>query len=559
MDEKSTARSGLSRRNVLIGSAAAVAMQTLAARRSEAAALGNVALARGRVVADIDGSVMRRTGAPGVPGVMVSNGHDVVVTDRDGGWRLPVAEGESVFVIKPAHWSVSGPSSGLPRFSRLHQPAGSPLDVPRRYYGVAPTGSLPDSIDFILRRRPEPSRFDVVMVADTQPANDEELSFVRDAILAPVSSIDAAFAIHHGDVVGDRLDLLERYVAMLETSGLSWHHCPGNHDLNLDCSNPQYALETWKRIFGPTHYAFQHGEATFLILNNVDYFGSSASGEGRPYRGHIGERQLAFVANVLRHVPKDQLVVVSMHIPLTNHEMPDSPADTTSDRHRLLSLLAERPHTVSFSGHSHTTEHHFLGAGHGFTRSRPHHHQVLTAACGSWWSGPRDHRGIPVAMSRDGSPKGFHVLSVDANRYTTRYVAADAAAHTQMHMFVAKPRAAAGMWQIGCQFGCKEIGDAQVYVDVFDGSALTQVTLTVSAAHAPIRLKRVFDRNPVVSEFFARHARLCKPWVEASASSHLWCAPLPPDLAPGVYRLSAQAMDQFGREHVTQLILELTS
>lgn len=561
MSQHPDSRGGPSRRNVLMASAAALAVPSMALRAPAAISATDARrMARGFVVEDVDGSGLRNQRAPGVPGVMVSNGRDIAVTSRDGSWQLPVADGDSIFVIKPSHWAFPGAQAGVPRFSRLYQPAGSPAHMPRYYPGVAPTGPLPESIDFVLRRSPEPSRFDAVLVADTQPGSDEELSFVRDAILARLTGNDAAFVIHHGDVVGDRLDLFDRYVKMLETTGLVWHHCPGNHDLNLDCTDPRYALETWKRTFGPPHYAFQHGGATFIVLNNVDYFGAAVRGAGRPYRGLIGTNQLAFVANLLRHVPDDELVVVSMHIPLTNHEAPNNPADTTADRDQLLALLSSRPHTVSFSGHSHTTEHHYLGREHGFARAAPHHHQVLTAACGSWWSGPRDHRGIPVALSRDGSPKGFHILSVDANRYQTRFVAADAYEPEQMRMLVARRPQSADAWTLGCQFGCNEVGDAVVFVDVFDGGPLTQVTLSIDGARAAtMEMARVNTPNPLVEDFFKRHADLCKPWVEASPSSHLWALRLPQELAPGVHRLCAHATDQFGRQSTTHLLLEISA
>lgn len=75
---------------------------------------------------------------------------------------------------------------------------------------------------------------------------------------------------------------------------------------------------------------------------------------------------------------------------------------------------------VSFSGHTHTTEHHYFDLEGG----GQHHHHVLTAVSGSWWSGPFDYRGIACAVSRDGSPNGYHVLSIDGAKYETRFVAA---------------------------------------------------------------------------------------------------------------------------------------
>src|SRR5208337_4825277 len=98
------------------------------------------------------------------------------------------------------------------------------------------------------------------------------------------------------------------------------------------------------------------------------------------------------------------------------------PSTNVADRAKFLALLEGRK-TVSFSGHTHTTEHHYFGVTEGFMASTPHHHHVLTAVSGSWWSGPLDRRGIASADSRDGTPHGFHILSVaHGGSYTTRYV-----------------------------------------------------------------------------------------------------------------------------------------
>ena len=177
--------------------------------------------------------------------------------------------------------------------------------------------------------------------------------------------------------------------------------------MNLDAGDPRLAFETWRREIGPLHYAFQYGEATFIILNNVDPFvrGHHRGGE-RGYVGRIGDARLHFVRNVLRHVPREHLVVVSMHIPLVTYEDPTHPSDNTTNAAILLEILSRRPNTVSFSGHSHTTEHHYLRPARGLHAARPHHHHVLTAACGSWWSGPADTVGVPQSVSRDGTPRG---------------------------------------------------------------------------------------------------------------------------------------------------------
>ncbi len=135
-----------SRRDVLAGAA------VLALTAASAPAQGTTATARGTVF-DADSSP--RTG---VPGVMVSNGLEVVKTGADGGWSLPVRDGNSVFVIKPAGWALPvDPATNLPHFAYVHAPDGSP-DHGFRFVGLSPTGPLPARIDLALHRKQETAR-----------------------------------------------------------------------------------------------------------------------------------------------------------------------------------------------------------------------------------------------------------------------------------------------------------------------------------------------------------------------------------------------------------------
>ena len=296
----------LSRREVIVGAGAS----TLAL--SEPGFAASPSIARGIVFEDRRGDGRRLPNDRGIPGVMVSNGRDVIVTAADGSWSMPVGSGDSIFVIKPSDWTTRTSPGGIPKFSYIYQPEGSPAYLGSRYPLIEPTGGLPRSLDFALVRQEEPRDFEAILLADTQPENSTELDYVRDDIVAAMLGSGAALGINHGDVVGDDLSLYDRYLQILGSTGIPWHHCPGNHDLNQAAHDDRFSRETWKRVFGARHYAFQHGNATFLILDNVEYFGRAS---GR-YRGAFGARQLDFVRNVLRHVPREQLIVLCMHIPL---------------------------------------------------------------------------------------------------------------------------------------------------------------------------------------------------------------------------------------------------
>ena len=103
----------------------------------------------------------------GIRGVAVSNGREVVRTDRHGRYRLPIDGEAIIFVVKPTGFATAIGENQLPLFYYNHKPDGSPENL--RFPGVAPTGPLPASIDFPLTRQREPGRFDVLLFGDPQP------------------------------------------------------------------------------------------------------------------------------------------------------------------------------------------------------------------------------------------------------------------------------------------------------------------------------------------------------------------------------------------------------
>ena len=187
-----------------------------------------------------------------------------------------------------------------------------------RFPGLQPTGKLPGSIDFELRRQDEPARFDALLLTDPQPESAAELGYVRDDVVAQFGDFQAAFAIAHGDLMFDDLAFYDRFNRMMGTAGIPWHACPGNHDINYEAPDDALSRETFKRVYGARHHAFQYGGATFIVLDNVEYLGTDPSRQlaAGHYRGRFGPRQMAFIRNVLARVPRDSLVVVSHHIPL---------------------------------------------------------------------------------------------------------------------------------------------------------------------------------------------------------------------------------------------------
>lgn len=528
---------------------------------------GEAVTAHGTVFDDTEGTGQRKADSRGIADVLVSNGRDVVKTDAQGRWSLPVEAGDAVFVIKPTGWAPPlDPATQLPRASYLYVPEGTPTDLAFRFAGIAPTGKLPDSIDFALRRQEEKNRFEAILFTDTQPESLAEVGYIRDDVVAQTVGTQAVFGVTLGDVMFDDLSYYDRYNRIIGTMGVPWYNCSGNHDMNLEAPDNKHSRETFKRVFGPRYSAFQYGGATFFVLDNVEYLGTDPNkpnGFGK-YRGHFGPQQLDFVRKVLAAVPRDSLVVYAFHIPLKTLQGSE-PDTANTDTKEFLEAISSHPNSVSFSGHTHTNEHWYLGADAGFSAGE-HHHHVLTAVSGSWWSGPFDERGIPVALASDGTPNGFHILSVDGSKYTTTLVPARDPSHTPMRIVLdsqlhrANPEIlkdyhpgallSGPIMQAAC-------GSTRVVVNLFDGGPRSKVTMRLGASGKPVQMRKVERQDPFVDEVYARNIATKKPWVESSRSSHIWQSVLPADLAVGTHRVAVQATDEYGREQAGFMVLEV--
>ncbi|MCS7310995.1 MAG: metallophosphoesterase, partial [Armatimonadetes bacterium] len=156
-------------------------------------------MATGVVFHDRNRNGIRDAGEPGVPNVLVSNQREVVKTDAQGRYRLPVDDDTILFVIKPRGWRTAISEANVPRFYYVHKPNGS---IPVRYGGVAPTGALPASVDFPLYPQRESERFSVLVFGDTQPRDLTEVFYIgRDVVRELIGTQAAAFGVVLGDVL----------------------------------------------------------------------------------------------------------------------------------------------------------------------------------------------------------------------------------------------------------------------------------------------------------------------------------------------------------------------
>ena len=142
------------------------------------------AVARGTVFLDQNQNGNLDQGERGISNVAVTNGLDVVLTDTNGNYQLSVTTDTIIAVIKPTGYMTPLNRDHLPQFYYIHKPDGSPKDL--KYPGLAPTGDLPDRIDFPLYAQGEPETFKLLLFGDTQPYNMQQVEWVAHDVVGEV-------------------------------------------------------------------------------------------------------------------------------------------------------------------------------------------------------------------------------------------------------------------------------------------------------------------------------------------------------------------------------------
>lgn len=487
--------------------------------------------ARGYVYHDLNGNGIREGNEPGISGVRISNGESVVRSDEQGYYELSVAPTGELFVIKPSGYAVPHNAHNLPQHYYWHLPTGLPAtDVP----GVAASGSLPKEVNFALVQQKENDSFQVLLFGDPQARGLKEVNYISHDIVEECIGTDAAFGITLGDIVADDPALFTEVSQSIAQIGIPWYYVFGNHDHNRDVTEDDDRDGTFKRVFGPSTYAFEYGQAVFVVVRDIHY------AEDGKYTSSFTDRQLAFVGNYLDEIPKDKLVVLIQHAPLIR----------TQGREAMYRILEHFPHSLSISGHTHTMNHVFVDEEMGWQGANPHHHFINATVSGSWWCGLKDETGIPHATMNDGAPNGYTFLNVSGSDYALRFKAARRPADYQMNIYLAD------------DIPADKLADSEVVVNVFSGSQRSTVEMRVSGQQdwLPMDFTPMPDPYNAWMHSLSPFLDLRLPEGERADealgwkmdlprnSFHIWSGKLPEGLVPGTHYLEVRTTDMFGQQ-----------
>lgn len=487
--------------------------------------------ASGYVYLDANGNGKKDKTEKGIGKVSVTNGQDVVLTDGTGFYTLPVGDDTMISVIKPSGYRIPVNDHNLPQYFYNHKPKGSPA---LKYKGVAPTGPLPASVDFALQPAKEKDNFTALVFGDPQVYSLEQVDYFINGVVKEVEGIkNVSFGISMGDEVGDKLDLFPAYTAAVKRVGIPWYNMMGNHDLDMDATTDSLSDESFEAHFGPATYAFNYGKVHFLVLDDVQY---PDPRDGRGYYGGLNEGQLKFIENDLKYVPKDHLVVLTMHIPLSEPQFLFS----SETRARLFALLKDFPNTLSISAHTHMQRQDFFVKGTEWLQDKPHHHFNIGTASGDFYSGLNGEDGIPLSTMRDGTPKGYGFIHFKGSQYVIDYKVAGRDASNQMN--IAAPER------------LKKNSDtaANVYVNFFTGSRDDQVFYRIDNGEWK-SMEHTYEPDPLYVAEVATWKSITDKTKKArrpsnpAKSTHLWKAALPTHLSVGTHTIEIKAKDLYGR------------
>lgn len=494
--------------------------------------------AQGYVYVDQNENGRRDEGEAGLPKVGVSNGTEIVETDSDGLYRLPLSDDQAVFVIKPSGYRTRLNRDQLPQFYYIHKPEGSPK---LQYPGVAPTGPLPASIDFPLYPQQEPSQFKALLFGDPQPRNLKEVGYIAEDVIADLVGTDATFGVTLGDIVFDDLSCFPAVNETYGLLGIPWYNVIGNHDINYDVEDRKWANETFEATYGPSYYSFNYGNVHFVVTDNINYHVDPADGR-KKYNAKFGETQLQFIQNDLSRVPDNQLVVLMMHIPLQD----------TQDRRGLYRLIEKRPFSLSISGHTHFHAHRLIGSEDGWRGDKPHHHIINVTVSGSWWGGQADERGIPHTVMCDGAPNGYSIIQFDDHNYQLDFVPAGRPKSYQMHL------------NLPDEVAVSRVAETALVVNVFNAAPDDQVEARIGVDGSWHAMNNFSGLSPSFVEMFQRDRKengdpnLPSP----RATQHLWKLPIDKmseGLPPGHYLVQVRWTDRNGQVSIGNRVLRVIS
>lgn len=458
----------------------------------------------GYIFRDMNHNGVMDQGETGIPGILVSNQEDMIRTDASGKFEINIKGKKTVYVVKPSDYNVPA------YYVNVSQLKGS------RY-------------DFAMIPKAVKKDFKTLMVGDPQMRTDKTLHCFQEDIVTEMFNHDVDFAVIMGDIADNDLSIYPKEKAIVSKLPYPVYRVFGNHDADYPAASVNEQADVFIEHYGPDYYSFNEGDVHFIVLDNVYYQGwNKEKNKQGDYFGALSEIQYKWLEADLSHVGQDKLIVLCMHIPLLEQY------SYQKDIRRIFSLLEGRTNLLALSGHLHTVENYFFKPETNWNSEVKFQSVTVGAACGSWWCGPIDERGLPVSTCMDGSPNGYFEFIFSGNKYAYRFIAADHREDFQMRLTVN--------------------GD-KLYANIFAATKGAAVTAVIDGGE-PVSMQNVREKDPFISTTYAQRKNFDDWQPGLMETEHLWSMPLPA-LSAGVHYIKVTGVDVNGKTFIAHKLLKV--
>ena len=360
-----------------------------------------------------------------VPGVQVSDGRQIVLTDAQGRYSMKTDKADSmVFITTPSGYIARMTDAVRPGFWQL----------------LTKAPAAPEVHDFELVPQDQ-DRYSIIFITDCHfaddPSRDPLGRFKKTALPAICREYEAAaargavYSVNLGDFSHDRywydFDFneadAERFLADCGYPA-PVYSVTGNHDndgavAGLGERTDFVSAWNYRHTWGPACYSVNIGKDHWIFMDSVEYINDgepdarhkNINGK-RNYNCRFLDKDLDWLREDLKYVTPDTRVFFCCHVPLVN-DASKSEVMQPGEIDKLDAIFKDFPKVYVFSGHTHKHINTDMGK---YTRFKQY---IFAATSGNMWQHPEGYQII----GSDSSNQSFNVMDCGEPDPAPRFVA----------------------------------------------------------------------------------------------------------------------------------------
>ena len=335
-----------------------------------------------------------------IPGVTVSDGYGVCVTDVNGTYQMAAdSRARTVNVTVPAAYEIPM-ENGRPAFYQ--------------YVTIPSTGSVQK--DFTLTKRSSiPSRFSILAVTDEHVQKSAHVTKFQTAVddiqetattlktsgipVGDGGNAGEVIAISLGDQMWDNMSMGSTIVSTFTNRlDVPVFFTIGNHDHDSSKDSDYDAETAFVNAFGPTNYSFDIGNAHIIVMDDIIRRSGNGSGtSGYPtvnYGEGFTSEQVTWLKADIAKVKgaASKVAILCVHAPLSTASGGDTDTQT-----QVMSALKNNFYNVHvFSGHTHVLKNNYYGGWAAKSGRHIYEHTIQTLSGYFWEADISYHNASPA-------------------------------------------------------------------------------------------------------------------------------------------------------------------